>query len=150
MKHYTGSCPFCYENVKKRANHRGHVGYTVPRQARIGGLNAMGLQRNRRDEKGPGGVTDHLAMDREFNEKYPTLADFLGLEAWPNGDKRQTGTVLFFVEDGLWKCCLNDRDGDCYSFLSSESFSGLLSGANENLDRNTLEWRYRASKGRKR
>jgi len=110
----------------------------------------MGITRNRRNQEGFGRGHDAVASDREFCERFPSLADFLHLAAWPDGDRRETGTMLVFVEDGLWKACLNDRDGDCYAFLSAESFEGLLSSADGGLGGNSVEWRYRANKGRKR
>lgn len=148
--HDCSHCIWCYANRKGRGNYRGHVGYRAPARNMTGGLNAMGLSRNRKPDESTTGGLPSVVQDDSFREKFPTLVDFLCLGSWEDGSRRQTGTILVFMEDGLWKCCLNDRDGDCYCFLASESFQGLLSSANDNLDRNSCEWRFRTNKGKKR
>lgn len=78
--------------------------------------------------------------------KYPTLHDFLTLTGWA-GKQRKSGTVLVFAEDGKWKCCLNDRDGGHYCFVSSDSLAGLLGALEGGLKGGTLDWRL-SRKGR--
>jgi len=79
---------------------------------------------------------------------YPTLWEFLTLTEWEEDVPRERGTLLFFVEDGLMKGCLNDKDSGYIAFLSGGSLEDLLEGLEAGLAEESLEWRMsRAAKG---
>jgi hypothetical protein len=80
------------------------------------------------------------ASDPDLKKGFPTLHDFLTLTGWA-GKQRKSGTCLVFAEDGKWKCCLNDRDGSHYCFVSSESLVGLLGALERGLKTGGLDWR---------
>lgn len=45
---------------------------------------------------------------------YPLLADHLTATQYEDGGPREVSTLLVFSQDGLWKCCLRDRqEGRC-------------------------------------
>lgn len=82
-----------------------------------------------------------VVIDSAFGARYPALFEFLIEMEWSEGVVRETGTLLLFAEDGLWKACLSDRDGDRRAFYGSDSFTGLLEGLNKGLVADTLDWR---------
>lgn len=112
----------------------------------------MGLQSLR----GLGGVQNRSgtesvpAKDEAFAKKMPTLWEFLSAKAWEDGTERETGTILVFVEDGLVKVCLCNRDTGHVAFVSAKSFSGALESVEKHLAADTVDWRLsRAAKGKK-
>jgi len=78
------------------------------------------------------------------------LTDFLSVVAWPDGTSRQTGTLMVFMEDGLWKCWLNDRDGAQGTFVSSPTVDGLLRAADACINDPGHPWRMAKQTARKR
>lgn len=85
-------------------------------------------------------------MDDTLRGRFPVLYDFLTLTG-VGGHMRTTATANVFAEDGKWKCCLNDRDGSRYAFVSADTLERLLEALEGGLKRGTLDWR--VSKWRK-
>jgi len=57
-----------------------------------------------------------------------------------------------FVEDGVLKGCLNDRDAERSVFLAADSLESLLDDLEAGLANDSLQWRAKrgpAKKGRK-
>lgn len=80
------------------------------------------------------------AMDDAFERRYPALYEMLTCRIF-DGKARETGTVLFFCEDGLWKACLNDRDRELVMFRSSGSVESLWDALEGALQSGQAEWR---------
>lgn len=78
--------------------------------------------------------------------QYPTLWEFLTSSAYEDGSKRATGSMLLFVDMGVLKACLNDRDTGEVAFLSGPSLESLLARASNGLEDGSIEWR--AGKGK--
>lgn len=67
----------------------------------------------------------------QWMETHQALAEYLTCAEWPDGEARQTSTLLIFCEAGEVKVCLNDREqgrslwatGSCLeaAFLALES-----------------------------
>jgi hypothetical protein len=81
------------------------------------------------------------SVDCAYCQRYPALAEFLTLSEWEPGQLRVTGTLLLFVEEGVWKACLHDRDDCKAAFVSSETFQGLLERVDEGLRGDDFDWR---------
>lgn len=79
--------------------------------------------------------------DKQFASVYPAIWESLTLSSWEKGEARETSTLLFFVEMGKFKCCLNDRDGCRSGFDSADTFSALLTSLEVKLEEGGLDWR---------
>jgi hypothetical protein len=84
-----------------------------------------------------------------FKSRHPALAEYLEVDAWEDGRPRQTSTLLLFLEDGVVKACLNDRDADRALWVSGGSVAGVLESLEAALSGGTGEWRTRAVNGRR-
>jgi hypothetical protein len=73
--------------------------------------------------------------------QYPAIAEELTLAEWAPNENRVTSTLLLFVEDGLWKACLHDRDSAKSCFVTGVSWSDLLAHVEQGLRDADLEWR---------
>lgn len=96
----------------------------------------------RRSQSGEDG---HILLSSdagEFGLKYPTLWEFLTRTKWENGDRRETGTLLVFVDLGLLKCCLSDRDSGEVAFLAGADFDALMATVESGLAHSSIEWRW--------
>lgn len=101
----------------------------------------MGISMRRGSDGGSGGHLADASDDPEFSQSHPCLFAFLVAETWETGEKRATGTLLVFVDDGKWKACLSDRDGGRVAFVSASTAKGLLDASEAGLDAGTLDWR---------
>jgi hypothetical protein len=79
--------------------------------------------------------------DRNFAERYPALAGWLGESLDEQGLQRATGTLLVFAEGGQIKCCLKDRETNAVAFLTAGTWAQLLDGAEEALSSGDADWR---------
>lgn len=81
----------------------------------------------------------------EFERTHPCLYSYLFDETYEDGARRTTATLLFFVERGILKVCLNDRDTGRCVFHAATSVMGALDGLEVGLSEETLDWRQRRS-----
>jgi len=79
--------------------------------------------------------------DGKFTDKHPTLVEFLTRVVWEDGSPREKGSVFVFIEDGMVKACLNDKDSLQVAFVSSVTFAGLWEALEKGLRDDTLDWR---------
>jgi len=77
----------------------------------------------------------------EWAAKYLALFEYLTVEAWEDGSVRVTSTLTVFCEHGLFKGCINDRDGSRTLWATAGSFQGLLDALEVKLKDPTAEWR---------
>jgi len=80
-------------------------------------------------------------IDPDFASQYPVLATYLGDEAYDDGAPRRTSTLLLFVQDGLWKACLNDRAAGRSAWVSGEMLTEALSSLENALRTERASWR---------
>jgi len=78
---------------------------------------------------------------------WPALAEFLSLSRWEDGEARETGSVTVFVDAGMWKACLSDKDGKRVAFLSARTPEGLFEALEEGLQADRLDWRAQREQG---
>lgn len=80
-------------------------------------------------------------MDADFEKQWPYLASWLAETKWDDGTFRETGTLLLFVQDGVLKCCLNDRALNRSCFLSGPTYGCLMDACEAGLEADNLPWR---------
>jgi len=101
----------------------------------------------RRPKPGETNVRNEAPMDDgDFRGTYPTLYEYLTLTQWSPGQARITSTIMVFVDQGVLKCCLNDRDNNRSAFFSSPKFLDLLDLMEAQLSSETVEWKSRSTK----
>jgi len=81
------------------------------------------------------------APDAEDRVRFPALCEFMAAVTWEDGSRRVTGTLTVFAEDGMAKCCLNDRSQGLVAFASADSLLGLLDAAEAILRGTAGSWR---------
>lgn len=77
----------------------------------------------------------------EISVLYPTVMEFLSLQAWEDGTSRLTGTMTLMSDQGTLKAALNDKDAGLSCFVSARSLTGLLEALEKGLGTGSLEWR---------
>ena len=87
--------------------------------------------------------------DKDFAKEGPTLLAYLQEDAWPDGQVRQRSTMVCFVEDGMVKGCLSDKDTQMTLWASSRTFWGLVEALEARLTEDVPEWRKSRQKGKK-
>lgn len=81
---------------------------------------------------------------------FPTLYDYLTCVQYSGGEARVPSTMLFFCEDGMWKCCLNDRDNARSAWSAGRSVMECVKSLERALSDATVEWRRSAGVGKGR
>ena len=87
-----------------------------------------------------------LSLSGEWPTVYPALVEFLTLGAWEDGSLRLCGSLTLFVDQSLWKLCLNDKDNGRVAFCSGCSVEDVLRTAEEGIVHSVLNWRPAAPK----
>jgi hypothetical protein len=81
------------------------------------------------------------ASDASLAAACPALHEFLTLSVLPSGAARTTSTLLVFVEGGLWKAVLNERDAGLSLWATAESLQGLWDELEARLTAPAVDWR---------
>lgn len=106
----------------------------------------MAKQPIKRRASTPTPPTDQQPLSySELERAYPNLVAHLFDEVYEDGTRRTTSTLLFFVERGTLKACLNDRDAMRSCFMSVASFTDALLALEAGLLDDNLEWRQKRS-----
>lgn len=100
----------------------------------------MGLQR-RGGSGGSGDGSSTLDLSCTLNASLPNVVEFLTLDAWPDGKRREHGTVMLVCDDGLYKAWLHDKDAGMSAWVSSESLQDLWERVDAILGGAGHEWR---------
>lgn len=97
----------------------------------------------------PVGSSGEDRTPKDLKERAPTLGHFLCDGAWPDGSIRQTSSLVVFVQDGMFKACLGDKDSNTSLWASSRSFDELLESLECRLTDEQPDWRRSRPKGKK-
>ena len=81
--------------------------------------------------------------DANFKKDFPTLHAFLTDTTYDDRSPRTTATLLIFVENGVLRCCVNDRDNNRSVFFTCEEVAGLFMAAENALCSGSADWRTR-------
>jgi hypothetical protein len=111
----------------------------------------MGLYKGPGKSSGSGLPSPIQWPDPEFSVLFPALYGWMSDLVDEEGQSREGGTLLIFVEAGWIKACLHDRDTGFVAFCSAGSFQELLGAADGGLASGRLDWRAkRADAGQNR
>jgi hypothetical protein len=103
------------------------------------------------EKHGAGWIPPVAARDCGFASRYPTLWEHLAEETWDDGSKRETSTLFWFVDAGLWKCMLKDRSAGLVAFWTGPTMEAVLDSIEVALCNNSVDWRRdRPAQGRGR
>jgi len=80
---------------------------------------------------------------------YPALAEYMVCQNSPGIGARKTATLLLFVEEGVWKACLFDRDNMRKLWRAGHSFTDLLVDLEASLAHGASDWRWEQEHGKK-
>jgi len=83
--------------------------------------------------------------DADFTKSYPTLAAYLTQTKYVTGEHRVTSTILIFIENGVLRLCLNDRDNNRSVFFTGETVEACLISAENAILAGTADWRTKSS-----
>lgn len=93
---------------------------------------------------------DSVFSDSLFRQEYPMLSDYLTEDKWEDGQPRQTSTLMFCIEEGSWRGCLNDRACERSLWRSGACMEDCLAGLENALMGGTSDWRsWRKGQGSK-
>lgn len=73
--------------------------------------------------------------------RWPALCEFLAVNDWGGGKRRDPGTLTLCFGDGRWKGCLNDRDAHQTCWVSAGALLAVLDVLDAGLRDASLEWR---------
>lgn len=131
-------CPLCYSNVRGRSNYKGHKGYRKSPSDKAVSIMAI-LRKVVTSREVPPDLGCWVAPDG--SELMPALREFLTLAVWEDGTDRVPGTMVAFVDGGMVKVLLNDKDADRVAVVSAKSLYAAMEAADEHLTMDALDWR---------
>lgn len=81
----------------------------------------------------------------------PLLLDYLVKQKYEDGSARVPSTVTFFVDSGVFKLCVNDKDAQASLYTSANTLQDALVATEKRLGENPADWRFwkRAGKAKK-
>jgi len=133
-----GTCPYCYENRKQRANHKGHR-YFISTNYRVATYEEMIMKR---PSQAPGSKKGSFhCPDSAFLSNYPELARGLCDCWWDDGKPREPWTFKVSMRDDGVMIAVNDKDSKLVSFTSSSGLTECLMAIEAALASSTLSWR---------
>ena len=86
-----------------------------------------------------------------FGADYPLLWEMLTATRYPDGSARRTSSLTIFVDEGMCKVCLNDRDNGLTGWSAARDVLEALGSMEGALAADTVGWRESgATKGKRR
>jgi hypothetical protein len=101
---------------------------------------AMGLLK-KGDVRRVGGVNGSLIEPDDLSAKYPVLWSHLTQTSWDDGLVRETSSLLVFLQDGMLKGMVRDREHGLCLWMAAGSLGGLLDALEAGLCDPQAEWR---------
>lgn len=77
----------------------------------------------------------------EFALRFPCIQEMLSVVHYPDGEARRTSTFTVFLEDGVAKVCLNDRDNGLTGWASGADALLAMDSLEAMLAADTVVWR---------
>lgn len=90
------------------------------------------------------------AKDTMFSKEFPALWDLITCTRFSDGSLRTPATLIMFVEDGMWKACLSDRETGRVAFVTADCQNALLPSLEDALQTGKLDWRVSRQGGQKK
>jgi len=89
------------------------------------------------------------AIDPAFASQHPALLEYLTLDRFDDGSRRETASITLFFGDGSFKACLNDRSNKRVAFVSADSPIAVLGALEKGIQEDSLDWRPVKTPGRR-
>jgi hypothetical protein len=86
-------------------------------------------------------ATQPVWEDPEFARDYPSLHAFLFDPKYEDGSPRFVGSVSIFVQMGILKMAVNDKDRNVVAFASAPTWAELLFVVDEGICKDSLDWK---------
>jgi len=133
-------CGLCYEAVRRGGGASCTSAHANAKRDRRKDVGVSSL-RELRGGSGKSRPTAAEPQDEAFRRTMPSLWEFLTLSAYDEKTPRETGTILFFAEEGLLKACLCNRDSGHVGFISADGWVSLLEAVESALGEDSVDWR---------
>jgi len=131
-------CPWCYENLRRRANHVGHRFYTGKAKKPFVDWSTM-FKRIKISGSEP--VEGFECSDKKFLADYPTLAQGM-CDPWGSDAKPRALWTLSVKMDGLSvQLTISDKSIKASAYTNAPSLAQALKLANLAAETDTLTWR---------
>jgi hypothetical protein len=101
---------------------------------------AMGLLR-KGEQRRVGGASGSLIEPDEMSARFPVLWSHLTQTEWAKDEPRETSSLLVFLQDGMLKGMIRDREAGLCLWMASGSLGGLLDALEAGLCDPQAEWR---------
>lgn len=82
-----------------------------------------------------------MLPDSGWSEAHPCLCGFLTHLTYDDKSPRQTGTLTVFLDEGILKAVLKDRDQSLVLFRSARTLEDLFLALEEALSEGADDWR---------
>lgn len=139
-------CGYCYENLRGKGNHRGHMGYRSGGSAYGPRIMALSKPATVTADNGRLGAP----VDSTARAVFPAVYEHCTGETWDDGSPRTTSSLLVFYEAGLWKVCLNDRATERTGWATGVTPEAALESLERMLASDGMDWRKSKAASRKR
>jgi hypothetical protein len=103
----------------------------------------------RKKSDAPSPLSDGTVFVGEALLARPAVSAVLYDRFFEDGTPRKTATLLLFVDEGMLKACLRDRETEETAWVAGEGLEGLLDALEVGLQEGRLDWR-REGKRKKR
>lgn len=142
------SCSTCH---KATCSDDTHHHWLIRCKHRVRYTNVWEEAMKRPDAAKPEAGAKGLLKDEHSMKHYPTLVQFLSDDTWDDGGSRTPGSLTFFIEDGIWKACLNDRDAQASLYVTGDNATACMKSLEARLTgATTADWRTWKKKGKGR
>ena len=132
------SCGYCIANVKGRSAFAGHCGYR-PYKPKLRPFWEMIVKRPTDSQSGAS-LRATLAEDKVLS-KYPALLSYLADTTYDDGAARETSAFSLFLDDGVWKGALNDKDLRRSLYVTGLTFTEVLIALDKQCQAPNADWR---------
>lgn len=137
-KCHEGTCPYCYENRKQRANHKNHR-YYISTRIRVATYAEMLMKR---PSQAPGPKKGSFTCpDAAFLKNYPELARGLCDPWWDDGKPRDPWSLKVSMRDDGVMLALTDKESKLVSFTTAAGLHDALLAIETALTNGTISWR---------
>lgn len=94
------------------------------------------------------GTPDDPYDDPAFRSEFPSLHEYLTQAKWDDGSLRTTSTLLIFIDQGVLRLCLNDRENSRSCFFTAAEFGEGMAKLESALATGKVEWRMKGNSSR--
>jgi len=131
-------CWGCYENIRGKANHRGHLKYRSPPASKpYYWSQEMKKPISTGEALGKSDIPD----DTTFAKDFPALWEYLTHDTYDDGSSRERSTIKLRVESGRWLLAVNNEDARQSAYTTGTTLKETLKACNKALQDETAEFR---------